>query len=149
MGQTFILAKDKANLYLLINDLVPNKRKLKQYNIGRIDSEICDECGQIDTNSHRLRTCTAGSELREWMIKVLRKRFGIQLGQIDDILFWQIDENSHLQKAAMWLVVHYVAFCVDKFPGLSLFVFQKSIREFRWNSRTFVKRYFDTNLNIC
>lgn len=149
ISQRYLLSHDKSKLYLLFNDLVPNKRKLLHYNIGRIDSEICEVCGEIDTNLHRIRTCVAGKEIREWVFEIFRKRYRISAKQIDDLFFWRIDNENFPQKAAMWLAVHFVAYCVDKFPCLNLFTFQRSIREFRWNSKVLVRKYFEDYLNIC
>lgn len=149
ISSSFLSTPDRSKLYLLLNDLIANKQKMFQYGIGRIENDLCDVCNEPDSNFHRLRTCHAGQEVRHWVKRVLTKRFSLSFDNIEDVVNWEIDVNSPLQKAVMWLVVHYISYMISSYPRSNLFVFQRSIREFRWNNMLIVKKHFHGHLNIC
>lgn len=147
----FLLAEDKSTLFLLLNDLIANKFKKEQYGIGSIGNVFCDECGNnfVDSNEHRIKACISSKEVRDWVCQVLKRRLKVQFRDLEDLLGWNVDLKCPRQRAASWLAVHCISFCIQKYPKTSLFMFQKSIREFRWNQKNKVKDVFGQYLNIC
>lgn len=147
-SRNFLNSEDKSNVYLLLNDVLPNKEKLQAYGIGRLPDTNCSKCGVPDNNLHKLVECERGKSIREWVTQILRSRLKIEYRRIDDILLWNI-RNEPRQNAALWLAVHYMSWVINPVNTDSLYVFQKSIREIRWSNRNMFNKYFGTFLNIC
>lgn len=84
--------------------------------------------------------CSSSKEVRDWVCRIIHNTLKVQFNDFEDILSWDFDLECPRQKTVSWLAVHYIAFCVQKHPKISLFVFKKSIREFRWNQKEKVKK---------
>lgn len=148
ISSSFLHSEDRSKMFELVNDLVPNKKKLVDYGIRRM-SDVCDECQEVDTNEHRLKTCPKSDDIRTWVEIVIRQRLKLDFIDLEIFLISRLEQKCFRQKSALWLVCHYYAYVLKCFPKCSLFVFKKSIRELRWNNREGFKRNFGSCLNVC
>lgn len=147
-SKNFINSEDKSNIYLLLNDAVPNKEKLYAYGIGRLPDKNCCICGVPDNNLHKIFECAKGRNIRDWVSQIIRSRLKIDFRRLDDLLVWNI-KNEPRQNAALWLAVHCISWIVNPVNSDSLYIFQKSIREQRWSNRKLFSNHFGSHLNIC
>lgn len=148
ISKPYLHSEDRSKVYELINDLIPNKKKLVEYGIRRM-CEMCEECNEIDTNEHRLKFCTVTSEIRLWVEAIIRQRIKIEFNDLEIFLISNLENKCVRQRSALWLVCHYFTYVLKCYPKCSLFVFKKSIREIRWSNREGFKNNFESFLNIC
>lgn len=142
----FIGSDEKSRLFAFLNNLIPNKEKLMAYNIGRLSNNLCDICNGIDNNGHRIMECPQSRIISNWTKNKVEKISGIKLVNLEDILSFEIDENKKSEIAALWLCILAISFNLKCYPGPSLFVFKKEIREMRWNNRLIFNKVFGTHL---
>lgn len=131
-----------------MNDLIPNRKKLKAYNIGHINETFCDKCGLSDTNEHRIKQCPKAKMIWNWCSNVVRQNMNIYFNDIEDILQFKIPKSSKQLKAALWLTAKAIEFNL-RVHEPNLFTFKKEIRELRWNNRNVFNAEFGRFLNIC
>lgn len=148
-SSNWLCSDDKSNLFMLFNDVIPNKEKLTKYGIGRIPDFNCDTCRTPDNNFHRIVECRKTVEIREWVSDIIRNKLHLEFVNLDEILAWFVPEKNSRLKAAMWLAVHSISYMVRQKHSLSLYWFKKSIRDIRWNNRAFFKKQFGNYLNVC
>lgn len=148
ISSSFLLSEDRSKIYELVNDLIPNKKKLVEYGIRRM-SDVCDECQVVDSNEHRLKFCPKTEDIRSWVEVIIRQRMKLEYVDLEMFLTSQLDRKCFRQRSALWLVCHYYSYVLKSYPKCSLFVFKKGIRECRWNKREEFRRNFESYLNIC
>lgn len=149
LSWNFLCSEDKTNIYLLYNDVIPNKEKLEAFGIGRLPSIVCEYCGVPDNNFHRVVECGKVEDIRQWTADVIRNRLKLNFSKLNDILSWNISEDNPRQKAALWLAVHSVSYSITRRESGSLFCFKKGIRALRWANRRTFERHFKGFLNVC
>lgn len=148
VSSNFLPLNERAYLYIFINDLVPNKEKLKAYNIGHINATVCEKCSLSDTNEHRIKQCPKAKMIWDWCTNIIRQKMKINVNDIEDILQLRIHPTSKQLKAALWLTAKAISFNL-RAREPSLFIFKKEIREIRWNNRNGFETEFGNYLNIC
>lgn len=146
--QSFLNMEDRSKMFVFVNDLVPNREKLKAYNIGNLVSTNCEKCGLVDSNTHRLKECPKAKKIWEWCSQVVQSRYGVNIHDLEDILQFRINLKSKKHKAVLWLTVRVISYNI-RVKEPSLFVFKKDLREMRWNNRRAFKEEFGNLLNIC
>lgn len=126
LSRNFLCSEDKTNVYLLLNDVLPNKEKLQAYGIGSLTDTNCNICGVPENNLHKIVECARGKSIKEWVSHILRSRMKIDYRRIDDILVWNIN-NEPRQNAALWLAVHCISWLVNPVNSDSLYVFPENL----------------------
>lgn len=148
INQNFLTLSSRSTLYEIFNDIIPNKIKLFN-NISNTENYLCDVCGKPDNNIHRIINCTKTKIIWKWVTEIVKKRFRIQVESPHLILYYGIAKNNCKMKAALWLVCEAIAYNVKNHKNPSLFIFQKEIRDYRWNNYSLYKKHFKKYLNIC
>lgn len=145
----FIASEDRSRIFAFCNNLIANKEKLVAYNIGRLNDSNCDSCSQPDNNNHRIEECPPAKIISDWIKNVVQSRCRIALNKLEDMLSFDIDTKSNREKAALWLAIRGISFCLKWYPNPCLYVMKKEIREMRWKHKTFFIRHFGNYVNIC
>lgn len=147
INSNFLPMEDKSQLYLFVNDLIPNREKLFRYGIGRLQNSNCEVCLLPDDNKHRIMGCTSGAQqVWEFTNITLAKHLKLKFVNAENILSWKINPKNERQKTALFLVSRAISFNLNK-EG-SLYNFKKQIREMRWNHKMAFKKHFGTYCNF-
>lgn len=148
INSCYISLEDKSRLYYFVNDLIPNKEKLFNYGIGRLQNPNCETCLRVDNNTHRIMECSTGAQqVWEWTKEVLRNHLKIKFKNAENILSWKINPKNSRQKMALFIVCRAISFNLYKEGGL--YSFKKQLREMRWNHRVAFKQHFGKFCNVC
>lgn len=148
INKNFLTLSTRSTLYEMFNDIIPNNIKMFN-NIANVDDFQCDICGKPDDNIHRVTNCLKTSEIWLWVLKILKDRFEIRIESPLLLLYKGISKQNSKFKAALWLICEAIAYNVKNHKNPSLFMFQKRIRDTRWNNNKLFKKHFGNYLNIC
>ncbi|XP_055608147.1 uncharacterized protein LOC129755599 [Uranotaenia lowii] len=130
-----ISSTDRSSMFMLFNDLIPNKEKLRAYNIGNLQDSNCSECSQEDSNEHRIKKCTTSKELWNWQENVLRTNLKLTIDKPEDLLSVRLNSNDKSLKTGVWLVIRTISFIIRRYPNSSMFELRKEIIEWRWKNK--------------
>lgn len=148
INQNFLSSNARSVLYLIFNDVIPNKVKMYNYT-DKVDNNICEICNKPDTNIHRIKQCRDSGIVWNWIGNIIRKNLKIKLRSPEEILYYGISKKGYRKKAALFIVAEAMAYNVVHYKNPSLYSFQKIIRDYRWNNRKAFMSNFKTYLNIC
>lgn len=148
INSRFINFQDRARMYALVNDIIPNKEKLQAYGIGHVISTCCEKCNLPDSNDHRIKKCKTARIIWDWCRHIIQNRLKVEINNIEDILQLKVPARSKQMKAALWLVCKAISFNL-RVQEPVLYLFKKEIREERWNKRKLFLIEFGNLLNIC
>lgn len=148
INQSFLSSNARSILYLIFNDVIPNKVKMYNYT-DKVDNNLCEICKKPDTNIHRIKECNHSGLVWKWIETIIAKSIKIKLRAPEEILYNGISRKAHKKKAALFIVAEAMAYNVINYKNPSLYSFQKIIRDYRWNNRRAFNINFKTYLNIC
>lgn len=147
ISKNFLSTYARSMLYLIFNDVIPNKVKMYNYT-DRVDNDRCNICNKPDTNFHRIKECIKSNVVWNWVKDIIKNRLKINLNNPEEILYYGISKENYRRKAALWLVAEAISYNVIHYKNPSLFCFQKRIRELRWNYRHAFAYNFKNFLNL-
>lgn len=152
LDKPFISTSMKTILFVVYNDLVTTKSKMFRHKIAGIDSEYCIVCGNIDTVTHRIRSCQNAKLVWTWITNIIKNRFKIRIADPEELLALQINSSNFRNNGALWLTVKAIQFNIENFGRKDidwLTDFRSSIRNDRWNNRMSFIKFFKNFLDIC
>lgn len=148
INHSFLSLSTRSILYLIFNDVIPNKAKMYIYT-DKVDHNLCEICHKPDTNIHRIKECHQSGIIWNWIRDIIEKRLKLKLRSPEEILYNGITKKNYLKKAALYLVAEAMAYNIIHYKKPSLFSFKKLIREARWNNKNVFRAVFKSCLNIC
>ena len=135
-------------LFMILRDIIPCNAKMFRHGIRGIESPNCDECGVPDTVDHRIKNCCSSRIVWSWLNDILKTRFKLNLCDADELLSCNISDTNCKEKAALWLTVEAMCYCLQNHKNGSIEELKSQIRESRWNKRLLFTKHFKHFLNL-
>lgn len=148
LDSNYLNSKCKTALFCIFKDIVTTKRKLFAYDIRGTDSELCDNCGLVESISHLIKHCQSSLDIWSWLKNILNNGLKILVDDPDELLSLSIGDRDFKCKAALWLTVQAIVYNLEKRGNGDLDEFKQSLRIVRFNKRAIFERHFKHFLNI-
>lgn len=152
LDKKFISSNAKTYLFSVLNELIPTRSKMYRHKIAGIDSPICLLCGNLDSITHRIKSCGSSAVIWNWISNIILIRFRIDISDPEELIALKWNPKNWHRNAGLWLVLEALRFNVNNY-GLNgmgcLDKFKKEIRDARWNNRIVFLKYFKHVLDIC
>jgi hypothetical protein len=122
-----------ASWYTVIHDLMPTRERLRKINLA--ETNLCTECGQIDTRTHRVVEC--GERKRIWNWTKQRLAWILRTTPVhipEDWVVWPqfVIWPETRRKAVAWFLIHLVYYCGQGKRRLTLSDYCDFLRRARW-----------------
>lgn len=141
-NQNFLSSESRSSLFMVLRDLVPCKSKLFRHKVRGIDSPTCDSCGRIDDVDHRIKSCIGSSVVWNWLNAIIKNQFRINIDDAQDMLSFRISDRNCKFKAALWLIVETMKYCITKYNDGNVEELKTKICVMRWNNKHLFKKHF-------
>lgn len=142
VNHNFVSSDSRSTLFMVLRDLVPCKSKLFRHKVRGIDSPTCDSCGRIDTVDHRIKNCVGSASIWTSLNRVIKNKFKINLIDATDLLSCRIGYRNCKYKAALWLIIETMKYCLNKYSDGTLEELKSRISVIRWNSKRLFEKHF-------
>lgn len=137
----------KTDLYMLANDMIPNKLKLGRHGIEDASAR-CEICGEIDTNIHRISKCVIAKQNYEWIQGLLSNRLQIQfISKLPGAILQAKMQDSPKYRAAYWYNAGQIHYSLS-YPNGTHNEFKQMLRLERHKIRDISHIHFENNLNL-
>jgi exonuclease III len=134
----------KSTTYLVINDIIPNRVKLRRHRINEEDP-VCLKCQTIDDNVHRIKKCPAAKQVWDWVHNKLTYNLSISVEDPEELISRKLNRT---EKAGLWLVMAAIHYNIFNYLDGSLESFKNMIRTSRWKDKAKIEKKFGNLLNI-
>lgn len=151
LDKEFISSDTKTYLFSLLNELIPTRSKMFRHGIAGIDSPNCILCGNLETITHRIKSCDKSTVIWNWIKNLVIVRIRINTRDPEELIALQFNSKSYKKNAGLWLVCEAIRFNLMNYglDGMGcLEKFKKEIRDARWNNKAVFAKYFKNVLNI-
>lgn len=148
ISKNFLSSYAKEALYMVYNNLVPNRSKMFRLKVRGVVDNLCEICNNVDSTEHRIKNCKNTRPVWEWVEEIISKRLKLVVEDPEEIMQMSI-VTSMKRKACLWLVAEVICFNLKNTKNATVKDFQHHIRKIRWNFREVFKKHFGNLLNIC
>lgn len=142
VNQNFLSSESKSTLFLVLRDIIPCKSKLYRHRVRGIDLPTCDSCERIDSVDHRIKICSGSTIIWNWLNNAIKTKFKINVTDALDLLQCSISNNNCKYKAALWLVVETITYCIMYYSNGCIDDLKHKISIKRWNNKTIFSKQF-------
>lgn len=147
-NKNFLTSDSKSVLFMILRDIIPCNAKMFRHGVRGVESPNCDCCGVPDSVEHRIKNCCSSKKVWSWLNEILKTRFKLTLCDADELLSCNISETNSKEKAALWLTIESMCYCLQNSKSGSIEELKSHIRESRWNKRELFKKHFKHFLNL-
>jgi hypothetical protein len=124
---------DRGDWYRVIHDLHPTNERLRKIKMS--PTELCSECGKLDTIQHRITECGTGRRQWDWTKKKLASILHMDPRRIPED--WTTRPQFHnwpprRHRAMLWLVGHLVLSRWRNRTDVSEIEYMDYLRRSRW-----------------
>lgn len=147
-NKNFLSSSTKSTLFMILRDIIPCNAKMFRHGVRGVTSPNCEDCGVPDTVEHRIKNCYSSKIVWSWLNETLKKRFKLFFNDADELLSCNISDTNSKEKAALWLTVETMCYCLQNSTDGSIEELKGRIRESRWNKRDLFKKHFKHFLNL-
>jgi hypothetical protein len=133
LSKNYVPADWKATVYLVVNDVIANRCKLRRHRIN-LEAPFCLKCGNLDNNKHRIKQCTISKDIWDWVLNKLTHNLSIPI--------------EDPEEAGLWLVTAAVHYNIHNFWDGSLEKFKDMVRARRWLDKSKLEKKFGNLLYI-
>jgi Reverse transcriptase (RNA-dependent DNA polymerase) len=144
LSHSFLPTDWRANVYMLVNDAVPNAARLRRHRIS-MDCPVCRVCGNTDDNIHRLRLCAGSVRTWDWLNHKLKNVLRLEIDDPEELL---VNGLGRKEEAGLFLTFGVMSYNLKNFKEGSIQEMENSIRRIRWSKRHILEKKFGNLLNI-
>ena len=131
----------RSTWYMVIHDILPTKERLKR--IAKVDSDLCNQCGQTDTIHHRIIECETGRDMWRWTQARIAAILRMNTCCVSDD--WPFRPQFNLwppqrHSAVVWILAFFVYFRVQHPDQPNLLNYADFMRRARWKAHSLPQR---------
>lgn len=147
-NKNFLSTTAKSYLFMASRDIIPCNSKLFRHGVKGAESPFCVLCGAQDTVEHRFKDCVHSKIIWTWLNNIVINKLKLKVKDAEEVLWCDFNDQNVKLKAALWLTVESLAYCLQTFGEGTLDELKSRLCESRWNSREIFKKHFKHFLNV-
>jgi hypothetical protein len=135
--------------YTVIHDILPTKVRLAQIQIAQ--TNVCAQCGNVDTLRHRIVTCEEGRVIWCWTRARMVAILNVHPSSISadwtlrpDFHFWPFQRHA----AIIWILAHLVSYRMQASQRLSMKDYKDFLHRTRWKQKQRPSKYQQTGRHL-
>jgi hypothetical protein len=102
------------------------------HRIVGVTSSNCNECGNCDTNAHRIKECIFSNISWTWLKMKIKQRVGLDLEDPEELFYAALENGS---RAGLWLMFGVIHYNLKNHANGTMEEMWDDMRKHRWGRR--------------